>query len=279
MKNDQTVERRASSVESLDGRFVCPRLFDTANRSEDGLSLNPQPSTLNPLRAFTLIELLTVIAIIGVIASLVLAVSGPVKKMQYVHNTRAEMAQLETAIERYKAAYGVYPPSSTTPPKAGIGNESTLLNPLFYELEGTIYDSTNKAYTTLDGRAKIDATMLPVIFPGIGGFVNCTKPDAGEDAPVARDFLPDLKPKQYNTFTNNVTLNNWVNLLLCSVGGPDVNYMPLGVQDLNPWRYNSSSPTNNPGSYDLWIQLAFGGKTNLICNWSDKMQINNLSLP
>ena len=44
---------------------------------------------------------------------------------------------------------------------------------------------------------------------------------------------------------------------------------------MNPWRYNSSNPTNNPGSYDLWIQLKIAGKTNLICNWSKQVQINS----
>jgi hypothetical protein len=47
--------------------------------------------------------------------------------------------------------------------------------------------------------------------------------------------------------------------------------------DVNPWRYTSNpqSATNNPGSYDLWVQLVMGGKTNLICNWSKQVQINN----
>ena len=66
-----------------------------------------------------------------------------------------------------------------------------------------------------------------------------------------------------------------VNLLIGSVGGPDTTYQPLGQQDLNPWRYNSSNPTNNPGSYDLWIQLSIAGQTNLICNWTKQVQINN----
>jgi hypothetical protein len=66
-----------------------------------------------------------------------------------------------------------------------------------------------------------------------------------------------------------------VTILITSVGGPDAAYQPLGGVDLNPWRYNSSSPTNNPGSYDLWVQLSIGGKTNLICNWSKQVQINN----
>jgi hypothetical protein len=47
---------------------------------------------------------------------------------------------------------------------------------------------------------------------------------------------------------------------------------------VNPWRYNSSNPTNNPGSYDLWVQLSIAGKTNLICNWSKQVQIGS-SLP
>src|ERR1035438_5049534 len=122
-----------------------------------------------PTSAFTLIELLTVIAIIGVIAGFVLVVAGPVKKKQYIFNTQAEMAKLETAIDRYQAAYGFYPPSPTTPPTAG--NPSSLYNQLFYELEGTIGDG-NSSYTNLDGSDIIKAADVPLAFPGIGGFIN-----------------------------------------------------------------------------------------------------------
>jgi hypothetical protein len=107
---------------------------------------------------------------------------------------------------------------------------------------------------------------------GVSGFMNCCKPNADESTPQARNFLPDLKPIQIGTVTN---INVLVTILITSVGGPDAAYQPLGGVDLNPWRYNSSSPTNNPGSYDLWVQLSIGGKTNLICNWSKQVQINN----
>ncbi|MGB8368193.1 MAG: type II secretion system protein [Limisphaerales bacterium] len=243
----------------------------TANASYDLRSCHVSRVTCHP-RAFTLIELLTVIAIIGVIAALILPVAAAVKKHQYLYNTQAEMEKVETAIDRYKAAYGFYPPSPTTPPTAG--NSSTLFNQLFYELEGTTGDGINN-YTNLDGSDIIKATDVPLAFPGIGGFINCTKAGAGEDASVARNFLPDLKPNQIGRYCTNYNNTFGVTLLICSVGGPDPTYQPLGTQNLNPWRYNSSSPTNNPGSYDLWIQLSIGGKTNLICNWTKQVQVNS----
>ena len=78
-------------------------------------SHRPSLRTLDPRRstAFTLIELLVVIAIMGILAALIFPVAGAVKKHQYLYNTQAQMEQLETAIDRYKAAYGFYPPSPT----------------------------------------------------------------------------------------------------------------------------------------------------------------------
>jgi prepilin-type N-terminal cleavage/methylation domain-containing protein len=225
--------------------------------------------------AFTLIELLVVIAIMGVLAALLLPVVAAVKKHQYIYNTQTQMAQLETAIDRYKAAYGFYPPSPTNPPTAG--KQSTLVNQLYYELVGTVLTNGGALYLTLDGSASIDVGQVPNAFTGIGGFVNCTKPGGDEDASAARNFLPDLKPKQFwpQPGYTNPPATEGVNLFICSVGGPDATYQPLGQQDRNPWRYNSSSPTNNPGSYDLWVQLVIGKQTNLICNWTKQVQINS----
>jgi prepilin-type N-terminal cleavage/methylation domain-containing protein len=225
--------------------------------------------------AFTLIELLTVIAIMGVLAALILPVAGAVKKHQYLYNAQAEMEKVATAIDRYKAAYGFYPPSPPIPPTAGT--PSTLVNQLYYELTGTTNIGTPASpnYQSLDGSPPtLTAAQVQSAF-GVGGFMNCSKAASGEDASTARDFLPDLKPKQVWPLYTNYSVG--VNLLICSVGGPDPNYQPMGpgTQDLNPWRYNSSSPTNNPGSYDLWIQLSIGGKTNLICNWTKQVQINS----
>jgi prepilin-type N-terminal cleavage/methylation domain-containing protein len=227
---------------------------------------NPQSAIRNG-SAFTLIELLVVIAIMGILAGLIFPVAGAVKRRQYINHTQAEMAQLETAIDRYKAAYGFYPPGSTNVPTPGV--QSSYANQLYYELEGTVLN--NDVYKTLDGSAPIKASDVPNAIPGVGGFMNCTKSAGGEDATAARNFLPELRPNQMASLTNA----NFTNVVLvASVGGPDATYQLFGpgTQDLNPWRYVYPG-INNPGSYDLWVQLSIGKKTNLICNWTKQVQI------
>jgi prepilin-type N-terminal cleavage/methylation domain-containing protein len=213
-------------------------------------------------QAFTLIELLVVISIIAVLAAFTIPVMRTVKIRQYESHAQAEMGQIETAIESYKAAHGFYPPDSA----------NTLVNQLYYELEGTVFDPTNSLYTTLDGSAQITANNVPLAFSGVNGFLNCSKPGSGEDSPAGKNFLPGLKPGQYGSFTNGGN-NFLITVLTTSVSGPDQDGLVAG--GFNPWRYNSSSPTNDPGSYDLYVQLHIGGKTYLICNWSKRVQINN----
>ena len=76
-------------------------------------------SAANPAtypRAFTLIELLVVISIIAILAAFTLPIMKSLKRKEYINKTQAEMAQLETAIDSYKAAYGFYPPSNPNYP-------------------------------------------------------------------------------------------------------------------------------------------------------------------
>jgi prepilin-type N-terminal cleavage/methylation domain-containing protein len=220
--------------------------------------------------AFTLIELLVVIAVIAVIVGFTIPVLGYVKRTQYVSHATGEMNQIETALESYKNAYHFYPPCNGT---------NYLLNQLYYELIGTTNFMTNSA----DAFATIDNSTSPLMradvqnaFGNISAFVNCSKAGAGgEDFAAAQTFLRGLKPNQFMTFTNKGVS---VTLLVTAVGGPDPTYKPLGVLDLNPWRYRYPG-VNNPNGYDLWIQLDINGQMNLVCNWSKKPHINDLSVP
>jgi len=212
---------------------------------------------------FTLVELLVVIAIIGILAGFTLPVLDTIKRRQLISHTQAEMGQLKAAIDSYHDAYGFYPPDNhNSPPNYAI-------NQLYYELMGVA--NTNGTFQTLDGRSKISGTDAQTYF-GVPGFMNCNKPGSSEDAPKARSFLVDLRTSQIGT---NGTSPGNILYLDASVGGPDEDYAPPGVLGLNPWRYNSSNPTNNPGGYELWVQLVINGKTNLVCNWNKEVQINN----
>jgi prepilin-type N-terminal cleavage/methylation domain-containing protein len=232
--------------------------------------------------AFTLIELLVVISIIAVLAAFSVPVLKSVNRKKVLDRTRSEMVQLQTAIEGYKTAFGFYPPSNPNyNPAVAATWKNAFFSPLYFELLGTTNNFPNNpntgTYSTLDGSAAIVASALtvPTTPLGVGGFINCSKPGGGEDAPAAKNFLPGLTPNRIgSSITNQVDLAHPVTLVLGSVGGPDQIYQPLGTPNVNPWRYVAPG-VNNPNSYDLWIQLVISGKTNLICNWSQQVQINS----
>ena len=225
------------------------------------MKIENRKSKIENARAFTLIELLVVIAVIAVIAGFTIPVLNGVKRTQFRRTASGELEQIAAALDNYKAKYGFYPPGN-----AGTAIKSALTNQLYYELSGTTKAGAN--YVTLDGGSSISTANVASRF-GVGGLVNCTK-GAGEDAVLAKNFLPSLKP-------NRSGAAGVIKLLITSVRGPDAGYMPVGVADVNPFRYQYPG-TNNPNSYDLWLQLVISGKTNLICNWSRQVQINS-SLP
>jgi prepilin-type N-terminal cleavage/methylation domain-containing protein len=209
------------------------------------------------LGAFTLIELLVVISVIAILASLVFPVTGAVNAAKIKNRAKTELAEIETAIQRYQTKLGHYPPDNP-------GNPAT--NQLFYELMGTT--NTGTTYITLDGSTSIPVTAVSAAFgPRIGGFVNSTRGSSGDEASSATKFLTALKPNQLAKSPSGAAVLVGVPW---QQGPPPFNFDPFGptAPGINPWRYNSSSPTNNPNSYDLWIEVRVGSKTFLICNWS-----------
>lgn len=69
--------------------------------------MRPQKSLAR--KAFTLIELLTVIAIIGILAGMVIGITSVVQKKAKVAASKAMFQQWCSAIEQYKSSYGQYP--------------------------------------------------------------------------------------------------------------------------------------------------------------------------
>lgn len=195
-------------------------------------------------RAFTLIELLVVIAIIGVLAGLIIGVGPGAYNKKVLSRVQTELAGLVTVIEHYNEKVGNYPPDNTNNPAQP---------PLFYELTGTISkdDGDPITYRTINGQESILTSDVKRFF-GIDGFSN-----SDADSENVKNFYPNLKPSQFKEISTAPD----VEVLVVPYKGPTGN--------LNPWRYNSSNPVHNPGSYDLWAEIVMGSKTNIIGNWKD----------
>ena len=59
--------------------------------------------------AFTLVELMIVVAVIGIVAGIVLAAAGGVQKKAARDQTKAEIKMISVALESFKSMNGVYP--------------------------------------------------------------------------------------------------------------------------------------------------------------------------
>ncbi len=82
--------------------------------------------------AFTLIELMTVIVIIVILASLVIGGMGFVMERQAKEKAKVQIALLSKALEDYKMDMGKYPGSSSDSPASGLIT-TELYDRLFYQ--------------------------------------------------------------------------------------------------------------------------------------------------
>ena len=121
-------------------------------------SLSPREHVRARRGAFTLIELLTVIAIILILAGLLLHVAGSANYKSSVARASAEIQAMSTAIESYKADNGSYPRNaiSDNTITSDTLNAQTDIDPT-----GTNYPPSGKVlYQTLSGYTNAGTTPL-----------------------------------------------------------------------------------------------------------------------
>jgi general secretion pathway protein G len=97
--------RNTGRVRVCHSSFELPSSFVPALRDH---------SSFRVAGAFTLIELLTVMAIIIVLAGLIAATAGYVQKKGYRSRAEVEIAAISAALENYRADNGTYPRDSVT---------------------------------------------------------------------------------------------------------------------------------------------------------------------
>jgi len=241
---------------------------------------------------FTLIELLVVISIIAVLAGLVVGVAPAASKRMREARINTELAALIGAIEGYKVKYGVYPPDNYNP-VTRLSNP--VLNSLYYELTGVLVDNNprNPKLITADENAMIDPDVFQQYF-GREGVLNSI-PRVATTSGVAQEKLDreqkkslirrEFKPGQHSEIFRSKLDSGYVDLEVLAVGFsgdasgkkgggfPWPPRLPLEQHPLktnpglNPWRYVSTNPTNNPGRFDLWAEIRENNRTNIVGNW------------
>ena len=102
--------------------------------------------------AFTLIELLTVIAIIGILAAILIPTTSSARVAANKAKVRSQFGQWATAIEAFRQEYGYYPIFDTT--NKVNGGASTTASAL------------NRFHDVLVGTRR-DGTALPVVRAGV----------------------------------------------------------------------------------------------------------------
>jgi len=214
-------------------------------------------------RAFTLIELLVVIAVISLLAGLIFPVTAAVNRAKIKAKVQGELSKVNAAIEDYKMKLGHFPPDN---PK------DFRYNQLYYELIGVSLErvGSEEVYRTLDGSSTLLVADVPVAFGAdVAGFVNANAGAAGADEVAkAKNFLGAVRADQYLLVTKSGTVSLKPHMVLgTGVDGPFV-FANDSQRHINPWRYNSSNPTNNPNGVDLWVDVLIGGKTNRFSNWN-----------
>jgi prepilin-type N-terminal cleavage/methylation domain-containing protein len=203
-------------------------------------------------RAFTIIELLMVIAIMAVVAGLIVGLAAVTGDNKKIRRSEAELANLVMLIEEYKTKVGVYPPDN---PNGNLPERNVLL----YELAGAVR-KPGPLYTTSFG--DITQTDLQNTF-GVGGIVNAR--DEGNVDPDANRSYPSLKSLKSD---QSAEVFPGTRSLVVPIDG--LNGRP------NPWNYRLGNPTNahNPQSFDLWVEIKLGTtngvpKTKIIGNWKN----------
>jgi len=216
--------------------------------------------------AFTLIELLVVIAVIAILAGLILATAGIGSSTGRKKRVEAERDALITAIQRFKQDKGYYPPDNPN---------STVLSPLFYELTGMVATLNPANGSPVSFKSPVTAevfqqTDLPGLF-GIQGFVN-----SSADPTQVRNYFDKISIGGRTwTFPSGVATSPSYTLFGIGVKGPPAEEMhATNGAIISPFNYKSTNPANNPDSYDLWIDVTYGGggKNNRISNWSKDPQ-------
>jgi prepilin-type N-terminal cleavage/methylation domain-containing protein len=214
-----------------------------------------------PGAAFTLIEIITVIAIMGIVAAMVLEGGQYASKVKKETAIRAQREKLQAMINNYQAKLNFYPPDNgnlaNLNPSASFSvyESLTASNQLIYELTGVTNTNSTQAITFTGTIISLDSGDFPKYFNRMG--------IANADSAEPQNFFkPAPRPQDYTNYPGTSSTSYDALGLLVSE--------PVTPGKLNFWHYDASSPRrHNQNSYDLWAEFLVGTK-----NGTDVIETN-----
>ncbi len=202
---------------------------------------------------FTLIEVITVIAIMGIVAAMILTGGQYASRVKMETAVKAEREKLQTMIDNYQAKLNYYPPdngllatnlSFLTP---SVYENLTASNALIYELAGVTNTNSTQAITFTGTIISLTTGDFPKYFNRTG--------IANADASEPQNFFKPAPKLQDYTNYPGADLTKPSGALGLLVPAPLVKTQP------NFWHYDASSPRrHNQNSYDLWAEFVVGTK-------------------
>lgn len=162
--------------------------------------------------AFTLIELLTVIVIIGILAGLTLPALNKARQRAQIAKCVATIASLQTALGMYEVDYGMYPPTATGTAEADQYNGNSSHSSAPYNLVNALTSTDlGGPYMGFKGKDLDESTSnLPVLLdPWAQAYIYVArKYEPGSDAHTSRgpfhphnDDADDRKNNTYNIYS------------------------------------------------------------------------------
>lgn len=191
---------------------------------------------------FTLVELLSVIAIVGVLSGITFAVTRAVGERGKVTRAQAELAEIASALEEYRRYFGDYPRTLSAPGETAVRDDE--INP---NAPGFVARSTDRAYNLFraltglrspDGQPhqrKVSLTTSVVKYAR--PFIDYRKftlerTDKARHAPLNRELLPET-----NTSASAPDLDDYDNALIDPWGNRYIYlYKNVNAVDARRWK-------------------------------------------
>ncbi len=206
--------------------------------------------------AFTLIELMAVIAIMGIIAAMVVTMGVAASQKKKDASVDADKNKLVMMISAYYAKLNYYPADNgnTAPDvaegKLNLYEGDTATNPLVYELVGAS-NYNSGAYLLVFNSPNSNNTITAASYSKVfnrGGVAN------GDMVEPHDFFVPGPSPKEYAPYA----LGSGASPAICGLIVPAT---LVGNNTNNFWHYDSSSSRrHNMQSFDLWAEYSIGSK-------------------